>query len=113
MSAQPIDYAALAKQAGAISSTPPRPPVDYTALAKQAGAISSTPAAAQPVAGAGALGVPQLPAHPAVDMKPSVLMGAPIDAISPGASRKILGAKPISDTASNVVSHLKNFVSGP
>jgi hypothetical protein len=33
---QPIDYAALARQAGAISST-----VDYSALAKQAGAISS------------------------------------------------------------------------
>jgi hypothetical protein len=39
MATQPIDYAALAKQAGAISST-----VDYAALAKQAGAISSTAA---------------------------------------------------------------------
>lgn len=42
MSTQPIDYSALAKQAGAISSAPPQ--VDYSALAKQAGAVSSTPA---------------------------------------------------------------------
>lgn len=42
MSTQPIDYAALAKQAGAVSSAPPQ--VDYSALAKQAGAVSSTPA---------------------------------------------------------------------
>ncbi len=38
----PIDYDALAKQAGAISSQPAQP--DYDALAKQAGAVSSTPA---------------------------------------------------------------------
>ena len=37
-----IDYDALAKQAGAISSVP-----DYDALARQAGAISSTPPAAK------------------------------------------------------------------
>ncbi len=43
--AQSIDYDALAKQAGAISSMP-----DYDALAKQAGAVSSTapPSAKQP-----------------------------------------------------------------
>jgi len=41
----PVDYTALARQAGATSSQPPAPggPVDYAALAKQAGAISSTP----------------------------------------------------------------------
>ena len=45
MGAQTIDYDALAKQAGAISSQPQAAPsVDYDALAKQAGAISSTPA---------------------------------------------------------------------
>ena len=65
MGAQPIDYTALAKQAGAISSTPPPGAVDYAALAKQAGAISSTPAQPVPpvdmsnVAGAGPMGLPQ------------------------------------------------------
>ena len=46
MSATEIDYAKLAAQAGAISSTPPPASsggVDYTKLAAQAGAISSTP----------------------------------------------------------------------
>ncbi|MCL5746155.1 MAG: hypothetical protein M1541_19870 [Acidobacteria bacterium] len=38
----PVDYDALAKQAGAVSSQPAQP--DYDALAKQAGAVSSTPA---------------------------------------------------------------------
>src|SRR5215203_2510633 len=38
------DYAALAKQAGAIASQPPASGVDYNALAKQAGAIDSQPA---------------------------------------------------------------------
>jgi hypothetical protein len=38
---QAIDYDALAKQSGAISSSPAQ--VDYDALAKQSGAISSTP----------------------------------------------------------------------
>ena len=47
MSAQPIDYVALAKQAGAISSAPPPSGVDYAALAKQAGAVNSTPARSQ------------------------------------------------------------------
>jgi hypothetical protein len=42
MATQPIDYAALAKQAGAVSSSAPS--LDYAALAKQAGAISSQPA---------------------------------------------------------------------
>ena len=41
MGTQPIDYDALAKQAGALSSKPAN--VDYDALAKQAGAISSAP----------------------------------------------------------------------
>jgi hypothetical protein len=40
MSTQSIDYAALAKQAGAIQSQPGG--MDYAALAKQAGAISSS-----------------------------------------------------------------------
>jgi hypothetical protein len=40
---QTIDYAALAKQAGAINSRPAGN-VDYAALAKQAGAITSQPA---------------------------------------------------------------------
>src|ERR1035438_117813 len=40
----PIDYTALAKQAGAVSSQPAPGGVDYAALAKQAGAINSTPA---------------------------------------------------------------------
>ena len=44
------DYAALAKQAGAIESKPAAG-VDYTALAKQAGAIQSQPAAAAPSGG--------------------------------------------------------------
>lgn len=52
MSAQPVDYEALAKQAGAVSSTPPSGGrgggVDYAALAKQAGAVSSTPAVDSP-----------------------------------------------------------------
>lgn len=43
----PVDYNALAKQSGALSSAPP-PRVDYNALAKQAGAVSSQPAAAAP-----------------------------------------------------------------
>src|SRR5438477_7745128 len=55
MSTQPINYDALAKQAGAIDSAPAQPPapgaVDYDALAHQAGAISSTPVA-DPQAGA-------------------------------------------------------------
>lgn len=50
MSTAPIDYDALAKQAGAISSQPAQTSgggdVDYDALAKQAGAISSEPAPA-------------------------------------------------------------------
>src|SRR5260370_38539589 len=42
--AQPVDYTALAKQHGAISSQPSQPTaIDYTALAKQHGAVSSTP----------------------------------------------------------------------
>lgn len=44
MTSQPIDYTALAKQAGAVSSAPPPSGIDYAALAKQAGAVSSTPA---------------------------------------------------------------------
>ena len=42
---QTVDYAALAKQAGAINSQPPPQSgnVDYEALAKQAGAVSSAP----------------------------------------------------------------------
>src|SRR5215467_13221453 len=48
MADQTIDYAALAKQSGAISSTPPpakpqQGSIDYAALAKESGAISSTP----------------------------------------------------------------------
>jgi hypothetical protein len=48
-----VDYDALAKQAGAISSTPASAGnVDYDALAKQYGAVSSVPAApSNPVAG--------------------------------------------------------------
>ncbi len=38
-----IDYEALAKQAGALSSEDPADKVDYSALAKQAGATSSEP----------------------------------------------------------------------
>jgi hypothetical protein len=53
MSTTPIDYTALAKQAGAVSSQPAptassSAPVDYTALAKQAGAVSSQPAPSTP-----------------------------------------------------------------
>lgn len=44
MSAAPVDYAALAKQAGATDSQPAT--VDYAALAKQAGATDSQPASA-------------------------------------------------------------------
>ena len=41
----PIDYDALAKQAGSIGSAPSsKAPVDYDALAKQAGSIGSAPA---------------------------------------------------------------------
>lgn len=46
MASQTIDYDALAKQHGAISSTPPPQAsggIDYDALAKQHGAIASTP----------------------------------------------------------------------
>src|SRR5690349_16823087 len=45
MSTPTIDYDALAKKYGAVSSAAPS--VDYDALAKQHGAISSTPAPAQ------------------------------------------------------------------
>src|SRR5690242_11649720 len=38
---QQIDYAALAKKAGAISSQPARGGVDYAALARQVGAVNS------------------------------------------------------------------------
>ncbi len=46
MATAPIDYTALAKSMGAVSSTPPpanSTPIDYTALAKSMGAIDSTP----------------------------------------------------------------------
>lgn len=75
MATQPIDYTALAKQAGAISSTPPPAKIDYAALAKQFGG-TSTPASdidMSNVAGAPSTGIPQLPAHPAVTMQPSIL----------------------------------------
>jgi hypothetical protein len=49
VSTQPIDYAALAKQAGATSSQSAGA-IDYAALAKQAGAISSTYASSGPEA---------------------------------------------------------------
>jgi len=49
MATSTIDYAALAKQAGAITSAPAG--VDYTELAKKAGAIASKPAADIPDAG--------------------------------------------------------------
>lgn len=55
--AQP-DYAALAKQAGAINSLPPGG-VDYAALAKQAGAISSQAPGPKPGYGAANLGSPE------------------------------------------------------
>lgn len=45
MSASPIDYAAVAKKYGAVSSSNPN--VDYGAIAKQFGAIDSQPAQAQ------------------------------------------------------------------
>jgi hypothetical protein len=48
MATQTIDYAALAKQYGATSSTPAPAKVDYAALAKQFGATSSTPPGATP-----------------------------------------------------------------
>lgn len=43
MASATIDYEALAKQHGAVSSTPPA--IDYNAIAKQHGAVSSTPPA--------------------------------------------------------------------
>lgn len=48
---QTIDYEALAKQAGAISSQPPPPSgtIDYESLAKQAGSIGYQPPAASPL----------------------------------------------------------------
>ena len=61
---QTIDYAALAKQAGAISSQPPPQAagnVDYAALAKQAGAIDSQPA---PPAQSQTQEQPKIPAQP-------------------------------------------------
>jgi ribosomal protein S18 acetylase RimI-like enzyme len=49
MATQPIDYAALAKQYGAVASgSSPNNPIDYAALAKQYGAIASTPAGQAP-----------------------------------------------------------------
>jgi hypothetical protein len=52
MATPAIDYSALARQAGAISSEPAasssRPAIDYAALAKQAGATDSQPATATP-----------------------------------------------------------------
>jgi hypothetical protein len=52
MSTQPVDYTALARQAGAVSSQPPGGgSIDYAALAKQAGALSSEPAASSQVSG--------------------------------------------------------------
>ena len=60
---QSIDYEALAKQAGALSSRPAQNQqaggVDYAAFAKQAGAISSQPPSPQPGMGAAALGQPE------------------------------------------------------
>jgi len=67
-----IDYNALARQAGAIDPAQP----DYAALAKQAGAISSTPPPSDPNRPAGlppGVDLPQLAAHPAVNMQPSIL----------------------------------------
>lgn len=52
--ADPVDYAALAKQAGAVSSQPSGGgSIDYAALAKQAGAVSSTSPAQQHSPGPG------------------------------------------------------------
>lgn len=52
MAGQTIDYDALAKQNGALSSQPAAAShqIDYAALAKQNGATSSTPASQQPAA---------------------------------------------------------------
>lgn len=55
MSSSTIDYDALAKQFGAVSSTPPASPgkaagaIDYDALARQHGAVASTPPERSPV----------------------------------------------------------------
>lgn len=62
MATSTIDYDALAKQAGAISSQPVTAPnatsgVDYDALAKQNGAVSSTPTQTTAPARQGATGV--------------------------------------------------------
>jgi hypothetical protein len=64
---QTIDYDALARQNGAISSQPPAVSfqprgIDYDALAKQHGAISSAPAASAPATPTGTIG----PYHPTV-----------------------------------------------
>jgi len=45
MGAQPIDYEALARQNGAVQSTPAAGTPDYSAIAKQFGAIASQPGA--------------------------------------------------------------------
>lgn len=51
MSAAPVDYDAIAKQMGAVSSEPaPKAGTDYAAIAKQYGATDSQPAAQQPSA---------------------------------------------------------------
>lgn len=106
----PIDYAALAKQAGATSSTPAPGKVDYAALANQAGAVSSTATQDAPVAGAGDYGVPGFPAQAPPEMKPSMLGR---DA-SPGtAAQRLLGDKPLTNSATVVGQHLKNMVTGP
>ena len=53
MSGQTIDYDALAKQAGAVSSAPSSsgPGIDYDRLARQSGAVSSTPVSSTPAPG--------------------------------------------------------------
>ena len=56
-----VDYDALAKQSGAIASTPAQ--VDYDALAKQSGAAASLPAGPP-------TGMPELQTHPLVTPLP-------------------------------------------
>ena len=62
-----------------------------------------------PVAGAGSLGTPQPPAHPAVDMQPSII--GPTSTASP--MQRAFGANPIGDAVSVVGQHIKNLATAP
>jgi hypothetical protein len=94
----PLDYAELAKQAGAVSSQPAGGGVDYSALAKQAGAVSSTPAAPKE-------------SHPLADLGNAFwegIGGKALMDVMGGASRTPEASKKAIDTAKAMVQGVVN-----